>query len=302
MNERLRRTLLMTPGHRPERLRKAAFCDADVLVFDLEDGVPPAAKVDARRHVAEVLAQTRSDLAERCVRVNSLRSGLLEADIAALPLHLVDSIMLAKVESAADLQAVQRLLDLHASGSSPASRAAARARPLELIATLETPRGILQALAIADACPLTSALFFGSGDYCAATGALPTEHALRFARATVAAAAGAAALQAIDAAYFQNARDAEATRADACAARELGFAGKVVFHPEQVAVVNEVFSPGAAEIERARHIVAAYRDSVARGQGTAVVDGVFVAIDIAAPAEKLLQRAAAIAARQTSHP
>jgi citrate lyase subunit beta/citryl-CoA lyase len=287
---RLRRTLLMTPGNRADRLRTAARHGADSLVFDLEDGVPAAAKAEARRCIAQVLSEPHDDGAERCVRINSLASGIGADDIAALPLALIDSIMVPKVETPADLREVQRLLE---------SCMADRERPLEIIATLETPRGMLQALAIADACPLTSALFFGSGDYCAATGAASTETALRFARSTVAAAAGAARIQAIDAAYFQDIRNADATRADARVARELGFAGKVVFHPDQVAVVNEVFSPTAAEIERAQHIIASYRDSLARGHGTALTGGVFMAIDIVAPAERLLQRAAAIAAHKT---
>ena len=288
---RLRRSLLMTPGNRADRMRKAAGCGADGLVFDLEDGVPPAAKADARRCVAEALGAARSDDAERCVRINSLDSGFGAEDISALPLSLVDSIMVPKVESADALREVQRLL-----------AARAGAWPPEMIVTLETPRGVLQALAIADACPLTTALFFGSGDYSAATGAAPTEAALRFPRSVLTAAAGAARIQAIDAAYFQDIRNAEATRADALVAREMGFAGKVVFHPEQVAVVNEVFSPTPEEIDRAKRIVAAYRESAARGHGTALAAGLFVAIDIAAPAESLLRRAAKISARQSGKP
>lgn len=290
MNEtRLRRSLLMMPGNRADRMRKAARYGADCLVFDLEDGVPAASKSEARRCIAEVLSEPHDDGIERCVRINSLASGYGADDIAALPLALIDSIMLPKVETAADLREVQRQLE---------SRMADRERPPEIIATLETPRGMLRALAIADASPLTTALFFGSGDYCAATGAAPTETALRFARSTIVAAAGASLIRALDAAYFQDVRNADATRADARAAHELGFAGKVVFHPDQVAVVNEVFSPTSAEIERAQHIVASYRDSLARGHGTTLTGGVFIAVDIVAAAERLLRRAAAIAARK----
>jgi citrate lyase beta subunit len=168
--------------------------------------------------------------------------------------------------------------------------------PREFVVMLETPRGILQALTIAEASSRTTALFFGSGDYTAATGAAITATSLLFARSTVAAAAGAARIQAIDAAFFLDVRNAEATREDALAARELGFAGKVVFHPVQVAVANEVFSPTPAEIERADRIVTGYREALAQGHGTAVADGVFIAIDLVAPAERLLQRAAQVRA------
>ena len=283
--------MLMTPGNRPDRLRKATGYDADCLVFDLEDSVPPQAKAEARACIAAVLREPGPDGQERCVRINSLASGWGADDLAALPLSLIDSIMVPKVESAAGLLEVQQHLQALDCDSG-------RVRPpLELVATLETPRGILQALAIADACERTTAIFFGSGDYTAATGAGLSESTLLYPRSVVAAAAGAAGIQAIDAAFFQDVRNADATLVDAQAARALGFAGKVVFHPEQVAVVNRVFSPSPAEIERAQRIVSAYREAVARGHGTALAGGVFVAIDLVAPAARLVRQAERVLAR-----
>ena len=167
----------------------------------------------------------------------------------------------------------------------------ARARPIDIVATIETPRGLLRALEIADASPRTSALFFGSGDYTAATGSAVTERTLAAPRAIIVAAAAAARLQAIDAAFFAAVKDADATRADAVIARELGFAGKLVFHPNQIAPANAVFSPSAAEIARAERIITAYAEATARGHGTAVVGGEFVAVDIFLMAERLLATA-----------
>jgi citrate lyase beta subunit len=287
---RLRRSMLMTPGNRPDRLRKAFGCGADAVVFDLEDSVPPAAKVQARQSIAEAVREASRDGREICVRINSLESGFGADDLAALPLAAIDSIMVPKVESAEGLLHVQRVLE-----GLECDRG--RERPLELIVMLETPRGILQALPIADATRRTTALFFGSGDYTAATGAAITPTSLLFARSTVAAAAGAVGIQAIDAAYFLDVRSAPATREDAVAARELGFAGKVVFHPAQVSVANEVFSPTPAEIQRAERVVAGYRQALAQGHGTAVADGVFVAIDLVAPAQRLLDIAARVRER-----
>lgn len=292
---RLRRSLLMTPGNRPERLRKALDYGADCVVFDLEDSVPPEAKAQARATVAAAVRSAERAGRELCVRINTLGSGFGAGDLAALPLAQVDALMLPKVESAEALRQVERALaEVHADRG--------RARPLELIVMLETPRGVLRALEIADATPRTTALFFGSGDYTAATGAALTPGALLFARSAVVAAAGAAGIQAIDAAFFLDVKNAEATRADALAARELGFAGKVVFHPVQVGVANEVFSPAPAEIARAERLVAAYREALARGHGTAVADGVFVAVDLVAPAEKLLRLAALARERAAPRP
>lgn len=287
---RLRRSMLMTPGNRPDRLRKAFGCGADAVVFDLEDSVPPGAKVQARQTIGDAVREAPRDGREICVRINALESGFGADDLAALPLAAIDSIMVPKVESAEGLLHVQRVLE-----GLECDRG--RERALELIVMLETPRGILQALPIAEATRRTTALFFGSGDYTAATGAAITPTSLLFARSTVAAAAGAVGIQAIDAAYFLDVRSAPATREDALAARELGFAGKVVFHPAQVAVANEVFSPTSAEIQRAERVVAGYRQALAQGHGTAVADGVFVAIDLVAPAQRLLNIAALVRER-----
>ncbi len=293
---RLRRSMLMTPGNRLDRMRKAATLNADCVVFDLEDSVPPTAKGEARACVAQALAAIAAGGVERCVRINALASGFGASDLESLPLAQIDSIMLPKVESAAEVIEVERRLEALDLASTR------RARPIELVLTLETPRGVLQALQITDAGRLATAVFFGSGDYSAATGGAVTDTALLFARSTVAAAAGASRLQAIDAAFFQDVRDAEATRRDAIGARELGFCGKVVFHPAQIVAVNEVFTPRAAQVEQARRVVSAYEHAMARGHSTALVDGVFVAIDLVVPARRLLSLAEAASARDRDRP
>jgi citrate lyase subunit beta/citryl-CoA lyase len=288
---RLRRTLLMTPGNREDRLRKAASYAADALVYDLEDGVPPAEKPRARACVNAALGDTAGDGRERCVRVNALDTPYGMDDLQALPYERIDSIMVPKVESADALRDIDaRLTRLRADHG--------RARPVELIALVETPRGILKALEIADASPRTTALFFGSGDYTSALGATVSEATLHYPRAVITAAAAAAGIQAIDAAFFQDVKNAQATRADALVARAFGFAGKVVFHPNQVAPVNEVFSPSATDVERARRIVAAHEEQLQRGHGTGVADGAFVAVDLVPPARRLLRLAELLAQRE----
>ena len=107
-------------------------------------------------------------------------------------------------------------------------------------------------------------------------------------RALIVAAAAAHGLQAIDAAYFLDPKDVAATRADARLARELGFDGKLVFHPDQIVPANEVFGPQPAEVQRARRLIDAFEAARNRGEGTLIVDGRFLAIDTVQPLRRVL--------------
>ncbi|MGD9806752.1 MAG: CoA ester lyase [Hyphomicrobiaceae bacterium] len=282
---RLRRSLIITPGDRPERIAKSATLDADAVVLDIEDGVGPEQKPAARKAILDALASLDFGRRERSVRVNAVGTPEHEEDLALLDVMHVDSLFVPKVESAEQLQRLAIWLD------AAEQKAPARKRPVEIIATIETPRGLFNALPIAEATSRTTALFFGSGDYTVATGSAVTERTLAVPRALIVAAASARQIEAIDAAYFLSVKDAIATREDALIARELGFSGKLVFHPSQIAAANEVFTPSRAEIERAQHIIEAYTTARAEGRGTAYADGVFIAIDIALMAERTLARA-----------
>lgn len=279
---RLRRSLLIVPASRPERIAKAAGLACDGVVMDLEDGVAPEQKPQARANIAAALRDLDFGHRERLVRVNAVGTPEHAADLAGLDVTRLDALFVPKVESGDQLRTLSRWLD------AAEARSGARAAPVALVATIETPRGLLRALEIADASPRTQALFFGSGDYSVATGSAVTTAALAVPRALIVAAAAAAGLQAIDAAYFAAVRDVEATRADASLARELGYCGKLLFHPDQIAPANAVFSPTPEEIARARRIIAGYEAARARGEGTAIVDGAFIAVDIALMAERVL--------------
>lgn len=289
---RLRRSMLIVPGSRPERIAKATTLACDSVVMDIEDGVAPAQKAAARRTIADALRDLDFGHREKLVRVNAVGTGEFTADLEALDIGRIDALFVPKVESGDQLRVLSRWLD-------GAEQAVARERPIDIVATIETPRGLLRALEIADASPRTSAIFFGSGDYTVATGSAVTERSLAFARGAIVAAAAAAGLQAIDAAYFADVKDAEATRADALVAKELGFCGKLLFHPAQIAPANAVFTPSKADVERAERIIAGYNAAKARGDGTAVVDGEFIAIDIMLMAERVLRLAREVASRST---
>lgn len=279
---RMRRSVMITPGHRPERLAKAVSLPADSLIFDLEDAVPPARKAEARAVVARALTELSLGHRERAVRLNGIGSADFVADIAAMPWVEIDAVMLPKVERAEDLQRLDAALDQAAPG-----------REIAVIATLETPRGILNALQIADASPRLAAFFLGPGDYTMQTGGCITPRVLEFPRQMLVAAAGAVGAQALDAPYLADLRDVAATRQDAEAARELGFSGKVVFHPDQIAPVNEAFTPSAEEVAKAQRYIAAFQEAAAKGENLAYVDGTFIAMDLVPNMERILALAEA---------
>ena len=281
---KLRRTMMLTPGNRPERLAKATQLDIDAAVFDLEDGVGPEQKAEAREVINQQLATLDFGHRERLVRINAVGTDDYQLDIKAISFANIDAVFVPKVETPDQLA----MLDDALTGI---EMTLGQDRKLDVVATIETPRGMLNALAIADASERTSALFFGSGDYSAATGAAVTDAALAFPRSTLVAAASASGLQAIDAAYFVAVKDAEATKRDALLAKDLGFVGKVIFHPNQISVCNEIFSPSATEIERAQKIVRAHAEAAAEGKGVAYVDGEFLAIDIVLMAQRVLAKA-----------
>ena len=279
---RMRRSVMITPGHRPERLAKAVGLAADSLIFDLEDAVPPARKVEARAVVAQALTELSFGRRERAVRLNAIGSADFIADMAALPWARIDAVMLPKVERAEDLQQLDAALD-----------AAAPGRDIAVIATLETPRGILNALQIADASPRLAAFFLGPGDYTMQTGGRITPRVLEFPRQMLVAAAGAVGAQALDAPYLADLRDVVATRHDAEAARELGFSGKVVFHPDQIAPVNDAFTPSTEEVAKAKRYIAAFQEAAAKGENLAYVDGTFIAMDLVPNMERIVALAEA---------
>ena len=278
-----RRTFLLLPANAPAKAQKAATLGADVVILDLEDGVPEAHKQAARDGLIEAISSIDFGPREVMVRINASTTAHWQADVAALRDLAIGGIFLPKVEAADEVVRFRR----HLSGF------ARRHKAIEVIATVETARGLLEVERIAAAGGGLAGLFFGSGDYALSTGIEISRETLDYPRSRIAVAAAANGLQAIDVAYFKDVKDPSAAEADARDARAHGFSGKVVFHPNQIAAVNAVFTPSADEIERALRIVAAFEQSKGSGQGVFLLDGEFVAIDIVLMAQRTLARAAA---------
>lgn len=278
-----RRTYMLMPGHERHKAVKAAGLATDAVLLDLEDAVPGAVKETARQTVAESCRSIDFGERELMVRVNGLDTEHFAKDVEALAGLPIDGIYVPKVESAEALEEAVRVLEEMRSG-------------LCIVATIETARGLTAVEDIA-AVPGIEGLFFGSGDFSLSTGIEISRESLLYPRARIAVAAAAYGLQPVDVAYFRDVKDADAAREDALAARELGFTGKVVFHPAQVDPVNAAFTPEAGEVARAERIIEAYHASAKEGRGVFLLDGEFVAIDIMLMAERTLARARAAGLR-----
>jgi len=275
-----RRSVLFSPGDRPELMHKAPTTGADVVVFDLEDAVTPAKKGEARTAVRDALADLDAPDVEVCVRVSPAGRG------AAADLDVVldgvqpDALVVPKVEDADDV------LD-------PADLAAERDADLPVLALVETAGGILHAEAIAAAEP-TDALVFGAEDLAADIGATRSEEGTEVlhAREHVVLAASAADIDAIDTVYTDF-EDIEGLRNETAFARDLGYDGKLAIHPAQVAPINEAFTPDSERVEWARRVLAAHEEAQTDGRGVFAVDGEMVDAPLVAQAERIRERARA---------
>jgi len=267
----VRRSVLFSPGDSPSKLRKAPGTGADVVVYDLEDGVAPERKPEARENVAELLADPSFDPdPEVWVRVNPVPE-LLDADLEAIEGIEPDAVVAPKVEAAGTVE------DL-------ADRLAGAGIECPVAVVVETAAGVLAAREIAAAAPV-EVLCFGAEDYAADVGASRTEDGTEvlYAREHVVASAAAADVDAIDT-IFPDIEDEAGLRADARFARRIGFDGKFAIHPAQVGPINEAFAPDPEEVEWARRVLAA-RDEH-DGEGVFRVAGEMIDAPLIARAER----------------
>jgi citrate lyase subunit beta/citryl-CoA lyase len=276
-----RRSVLFTPGDRPEMLRKAPGAGADVVVFDLEDAVAPARKEEAREAVRDCLADPEfSPETEVCVRVNGPETADDDLDVVLEAPGLPDSVMLPKADDADDVETLGRVLR-------------ERDRDLPVIALVETASGVLSAESIA-AHDRTDALAFGAEDLSADLGATRTAEGTEVlhAREQVVLAASAAGVDAIDT-VFTDVRDTEGLREEAGFARQLGYDGKMAIHPGQVDPINEAWTPTRDRIEWARKVLEAREEADEENRGVFRVDDEMIDAPLIVQAERVMSLARA---------
>ena len=282
MSPALRRSVLYLPASNPRALAKARELPADGLIFDLEDAVAPEAKPQAREQLREALAAGGYP-GERVVRVNGADTPWGSEDLRLAAGLAIDAVALPKVEHPYQI------------GAAAATLEDAGADRLDLWALLETPRGVLNAQAIAHAHPRLRVLVMGTQDLSRAARIPPSPGRLGLlpALGLCVLAARAAGLDILDGVH--PALDDPAGLVRSCEqARTLGFDGKTLIHPKQIETANRAFGPAPEQLDRARHLVAAWDDS----HGVAVVDGQMVERLHVEEARRLLELAALIEARQ----
>ncbi|MDC0739050.1 CoA ester lyase [Cognatishimia sp. SS12] len=271
------RSVLYIPASKTRALEKAKGLAVDAIIFDLEDAVAPAEKQNARGVLAAALAEGGYGARMRIVRINALSTEWGPADAAAVAEMPADAVLLPKVESAADLDAL-----------------AAITGDLPIWAMMETPRGMLNAAEIA-AHPKLEGFVMGTNDLAKElqTRFRPDRLPLQTGLGLCLLAAKAEGVVIVDGVY--NAfKDEDGLRTECDQGRDMGMDGKTLIHPAQIEIANTAFAPSEAEIDLARRQIEAFDEVEKQGGGVAVVDGKIVENLHVVTAREILAKADAI--------
>lgn len=256
---RPRRSFIFTPGLRPDMYPKALASGADIVCVELEDGIAPKDKAEARRNALALFeAPQAEDGVERIVRINSMRERFGVEDVASVLATETPppALMMPKVRTPDEVAQLDTLLT-----------EAGHATRLHVI--IETNAGLEAAYEIAHCSNRIDAMFFGGVDMAAELRCKNAWEPLLYARSRVVHAAASAGLDAIDVPHL-DLEDPDGMRVAAEQARDLGFAGKGAVHPKQIPALNQVFTPSEDQIARARRITAEFE---AADTGLVVIDG-----------------------------
>jgi citrate lyase beta subunit len=283
-----RRALLYMPGDDRRKIEKAVSLDVDCICMDMEDGVAMSRKTEARAVIAQAMRELDFGVSERCIRINSIGSGMEAYDLVAALATNPDTIVVPKIETADQVKWVSDHIESYELSSSR------NIGSVRMLVGVETAKGIMNLRHIAGADRRLEAVIFGAEDYAASIGARRTKQGdeVLYARQAVITACVANDLQAIDMVYIDF-RDLEGLRAEADQGAGWGFSGKQVIHPNQVPVVQEAFTPSEDEIAYARRVVETFEASQREGRGAYALDGKMIDMPLLKNARKVLDRAKA---------
>ncbi|HEY6970432.1 MAG TPA: CoA ester lyase [Candidatus Angelobacter sp.] len=265
----VRRSELVCPASSLKMMTRAAASAADEVIFDLEDGCALSQKEAARKTLIEAFRTLEFKGKVRSFRTNQVHTRFFQGDVKEVVEAVgenIDVMVLPKVHEAADVQFADGLLtEIEHNKNLPPGR-------IKLEALIESARGVLHAEEIAASSPRMAALIFGSADYAGDIGArVPVrEHVYLYPKSKTVAAARAAGIQVIDGMTPQF-RDLEQCERDTRLAAEMGFDGKWAIHPDQIEIINRVFTPSTQEIAHAKEILELYRKAD-QETGTGVIE------------------------------
>jgi citrate lyase subunit beta / citryl-CoA lyase len=280
------RSLLFVPGNKSSMLEKALGLRPDAFVPDMEDSVPAAEKANARATIRAMLPQLAAVGVPVIPRVNALETGWIDDDLAAVVGAAIYGVSVGKIRTGGDVSAVsQRLVALERDAGLPSGS-------VKLVPWIETAEAIVNCDAICAASERVVAVAFGGEDFTNDMGVerLEDDSQVAYARQRLCVSARAAHVLALDTPYFRL-RDADGLRASALAAKTIGFKGKFAIHPEQIAALNECFSPSEQEVAHARRVVAAFEEAEARGRASTSLDGWVIDVPVVKRARALLELA-----------
>jgi citrate lyase subunit beta/citryl-CoA lyase len=265
------RSWMFVPGHRQRMIDKALGLNADAIMLDIEDGVAPNEKDSARKNIAESLGREKLPGAPaRYVRINAIGHARMDADLEAVVRPGLEGLVCPKVDTPDEVRKVDAILN----DREPEMKM--EKGGVKLLIAIESPKGLLNASAIAAASSRNVGIIFGAEDYGREIG-LPAVREgeardLIYARSAIVVAAASAHVQAADGVWV-DLNDSDGLLGFAKQSRQLGFSGMSCIHPSQVDAINTVFSPTPEEIEYCQKVLQAFEEANARGDGSIAFGG-----------------------------
>ncbi|XP_037985486.1 citramalyl-CoA lyase, mitochondrial [Motacilla alba alba] len=293
-----RRAVLYVPADDEKKIRKIPSLNVDCAVLDCEDGVALNRKREARLNIVKTLEEFDLGHGEKCVRINSVSSGLAEEDLEVLlqSKTLPSSMMLPKVENVEEIRWFSDKFLHHLKGRT-------LVEPMNFIPFVETAMGLLNFKAVCEEALRTGsqagfhldAVVFGGEDFRASIGATSSKetHDILYARQKIVVTAKAFGLQAIDLVYIDF-HDEDGLRRQSREGASMGFTGKQVIHPNQIAVVQEQFSPSPEKIKWAQELISAFEEHQRLGKGAFTFRGSMIDMPLLKQAQNIVTLATAI--------
>jgi citrate lyase subunit beta/citryl-CoA lyase len=286
--------MLIMPAHEPRFVEKAPLRGADAIVLDLEDAVPRSEKARARADARSAILHVGKGGADAFVRINNDDTRVEDISASVWPgLH---GIFVPKIESKTEVLEIEGVI------ASLERERGIEPNSVRIALHVESPKGLLNLSEILSASQRAESLSLGADDYCLEMGVVPTDNGdeLRFPLNMLCAYARAFSLAPLGiVGRVANISDMGLFRASALRAKAMGFVGAYCVHPDQVAILNEVFSPAIEETEHAKRVIAAFEDALERGRAAVRLEGFMVDTPVYKRALATLARARAVAERET---